>query len=439
MGMRTLTLLWLLGRVSLAQEPPPAEIPTEAPAVELPPAEGPPVVEPPAVEPPLIEGPQVKEPPPPLPDATLELLPLVEVEAPPAEPEGTAIERPAAAVEPPPQDIVPDALDRDAPGIDHVPRLIQRLAAWWHPSPAPEAGAEPAGPMVADAEIPAALARPDAPLRELVVVETPAAPSFLPEPPHLRHGFGRALAFLLGAVLVLGVARMSRRGMRRLPTRGLIPLILRTTTLLGRGVFVPLIILGLYALTPEGWGWAEPAVLAAAAAAIGWTARDLLADLFAGVILGVDRSVEVNQRVEIDGEVGTVTDLGLRIARVRLDDGRILTLPNHLLASRVLRIDPDHYAPVTVPVRVPGEWGVGEVRKQLEELALLSPYVAPTRPPRVFRDPNQEAVWMVEARLVHASHAPAFSGALVELADEIFGSGASSKPQDRPAPPLRES
>ena len=74
-------------------------------------------------------------------------------------------------------------------------------------------------------------------------------------------------------------------------------------------------------------------------------------------------------------------------------------------------------------MHVPEGVGAQRVHQVLDELALLSPYPAPSRPPHVYRDPAHKDIWIVSARLVHPRYAKEFRGALVELADEAFGVG----------------
>ncbi|MCK6522709.1 mechanosensitive ion channel family protein [Myxococcota bacterium] len=173
-------------------------------------------------------------------------------------------------------------------------------------------------------------------------------------------------------------------------------------------------------------------MLVGAALALGWTARDLLRDVLGGVLLSLEGRVQPQTRVRFRGLSGVVESLDLRALILLDDEGQHITIPNRLLIEDVLAVDPDPYAPVEVTVHVPAGVGAQHVHQVLEEIALLSPYLAPSRPPHVYRDPDHKDIWIVSARLVHPRYAKEFRGALVELADEAFGVGGPKTPPGQP-------
>jgi len=269
---------------------------------------------------------------------------------------------------------------------------------------------------VAPVAVPAPAATPDDELATLPLLRRSIAEELLPAPP--RHGPRRALLyFALGVMLLLG-AGLIERLQDRVRKTGLAPQLLGGLTGLGRGLTLPLFLVAVLSLLPRSWSLAVPFALVSLAVALGWSTRDLLADIFAGVVLTVERRAQQGDRLEIGPHRGIVHNLGLRSTRITVDDGRMLSIPNRQLLQEVLRIDPDAYAPVQVPVPVHPHLTAGEVRQRLQELALLSPYIAPSRPPNVYRDADRPDLWIVEARLVHPRYANAFRGAMVELADE---------------------
>ncbi len=289
-------------------------------------------------------------------------------------------------------------------------------------------GAPPAqAPAPATAPVAAGEAAPAIPSAEDLLTDPDrrrsVAEDFLPPPP--RKGSRRALGYLLLGLLCLMAAGLTDRLQDRVRSTGLLARLLSMLTGLGRGVTVPLLLLAFLAVLPRSWSLAVPFALVSLAVALGWTARDLLADVFAGVVLTVERRIRVGDRIEVEGHRGVVQGMGLRCARLTVDDGRMVSIPNRHLLGQHLRVDPDSYAPVQVPVPVLPHLSVGEVRQRLRELALLSPYIAPSRPPNVYRDADRPDIWVVEARLVHPRYAKAFRGAMAELADTWLGSGAS--------------
>lgn len=285
--------------------------------------------------------------------------------------------------------------------------------------PAPTAAPAPSPPVAAPAPAPVA--------PELLAETTrrSLAEDFLPPPP--RSGSHRFLGFLALAALAFLLSTFTERLGDKVRGSGLIPRLLSMLTGVGRGLTVPFLLVAMLSMLPRSWSLAVPFALVALAVSLGWTARDLLADIFAGIVLTVERRIRPGERLEFAEHRGVVNGLGVRSTRLTVDDGRMVSIPNRRLLLDELRIDPDGYAPVVVPVPVHPHLSVGEVRQILQELALLSPYIAPSRPPNVYRDADRRDVWIVEARLVHPRFANAFRGALVELADEQFAADAEKQ------------
>ncbi|MCB9762394.1 MAG: mechanosensitive ion channel family protein [Alphaproteobacteria bacterium] len=407
---------------------PPAEEPTPSESPEAPPAEEPPTDAAP-VEPPSEEALGIPRPDTGLPDTQApDDDPQVE-EAPPPGPPGTP-----AAVEPLPPLIQP-------PWRAPAP-LIDTPVPWvWDPplepptvEPPPEPPAEtPDEPPAETPDEPPdeAPAQPDTPPPQQA--ETPTQPQplvrpLLPEAP--QPSGGAVIAWLLAGLLGLGLSRLAERPRQTLNRRGVLPdalrLLISASRLFAIGAFL---VATLYAM-PRGWAPAVPFVLVGAALALGWTARDLLRDLLAGVIITTEGRFLPDQRIRYQGHAGVIQEIGFRSLVVVDDDGVRLTIPNRRLLEEAVATDNDPFAPVEVYVHVAKGAGAGHVRQILEELALLSPYVAPSRPPHVYRDPDKADVWIVEARLIHARYARSFRGALVELADEVLGESGRRRTEE---------
>lgn len=245
----------------------------------------------------------------------------------------------------------------------------------------------------------------------------------LPLPPPPTPSLPRALVWLLFAGLALTASDRAHRWVSGLPKRGLLPSVGRGVALAGRLCAPLFVLLGALHVLPAAWAVAAPYALVGAAFALGWTVRDLLRDVLGGVLLSLEGRVQPQARVRFRGLTGVVESLDLRALTLLDDEGQLITIPNRLLVEDVLAVDPDPYAPVEVTVHVPSGVAAQRVHQVLEEMALLSPYLAPSRPPHVYRDPDHKDIWIVSARLVHPRYAKEFRGALVELADEAFGVG----------------
>lgn len=66
---------------------------------------------------------------------------------------------------------------------------------------------------------------------------------------------------------------------------------------------------------------------------IGLGLQQIFNDLFSGLVLLFDRSIEVGDVIEVDGEVGIVSKIGLRTTNVETRDAVTLILPNHRIVS----------------------------------------------------------------------------------------------------------
>jgi small-conductance mechanosensitive channel len=66
---------------------------------------------------------------------------------------------------------------------------------------------------------------------------------------------------------------------------------------------------------------------------LGFALQDLFKDIIAGITILTDRSVLVNDVIEMNGKVGRVFEVKLRSTRIVTRDDKILIIPNHLFMS----------------------------------------------------------------------------------------------------------
>jgi len=77
--------------------------------------------------------------------------------------------------------------------------------------------------------------------------------------------------------------------------------------------------------------------------AIGFAAKETIADILSGIFLIIDRPIRKGDRIVIDkigkhwGGWGDVIDIGLRRTQIRNTDGVIVNYPNSLLSSNVIK------------------------------------------------------------------------------------------------------
>ena len=74
-------------------------------------------------------------------------------------------------------------------------------------------------------------------------------------------------------------------------------------------------------------------LLAAVTLAVGFAARDILANLVGGLFIVADPNFRIGDWIEWDGETGVIDDITFRVTRVRTFDNEVLTVPNSQLAT----------------------------------------------------------------------------------------------------------
>lgn len=89
----------------------------------------------------------------------------------------------------------------------------------------------------------------------------------------------------------------------------------------------------------ESSGVKMTALLAASTAlfvGIGLGMQKLFQDIISGVFILIDRTITINDIIEIDKKVGKVTEVNLRTTKAITNDDKILVIPNHKFLSEIL-------------------------------------------------------------------------------------------------------
>lgn len=270
------------------------------------------------------------------------------------------------------------------------------------------------------------------PVTMVVVPATPQAEGLTEPARHYLPGMplrGLKATLLLAvlALLLLSGELSLRLVSRRLAPQGLLPRAAETTRVVLRVLLVA-VVLGLGAsLLPGYLAPALPIFLVALAVALGWSSRDLLPDLVAGLVIVAERRIRPGYRLTVGDKVGVVESVGLRATWLRDGAGRRLALPNRSLVSGAVAADDQRWPLIEARVHVMPGTDPGTTRTILAEAALLSPWVAPegeiTALPS--RDPGQ---WRVRARLLEARFAERFEAALQEEVDCALRTGLLTPP-----------
>ena len=150
--------------------------------------------------------------------------------------------------------------------------------------------------------------------------------------------------------------------------------------LVGLGAYVFLMIWG---INPTAW-LASAGVVGIA---VGFAAKDTLANLLSGVSIVADAPYKIGDYVVLDsGERGRVTNLGMRSTRLLTRDDVEVTVPNAVIANA--KIINESGGPwvkhrIRVPVGVAYGSDVDEVCRVLNEIAVSLPEVVEQPAPRV--------------------------------------------------------
>jgi small-conductance mechanosensitive channel len=121
--------------------------------------------------------------------------------------------------------------------------------------------------------------------------------------------------------------------------------------------------------------------------AVGFAAKDTLANLFAGVFILADAPYKIGDYVVLDsGERGKVTHIGIRSTRILTRDDVEITIPNSIMGNtRVTNQSGGPYEKfrTRVPIGVAYGSDIDQVRLVLMEIALQNPEVCKEPEPRV--------------------------------------------------------
>lgn len=135
-------------------------------------------------------------------------------------------------------------------------------------------------------------------------------------------------------------------------------------------------------LDPTGWV-ASAGIIGIA---VGFAAKDTLANLFAGVFILADAPYKVGDFIDLEGQRGKVIKIGLRSTRILTRDDIEITIPNSTIAnSKIVNESggPSIKHRVRVPIGVAYGSDIDLVRAVLQEVADNNEYICKTPEPRV--------------------------------------------------------
>lgn len=147
----------------------------------------------------------------------------------------------------------------------------------------------------------------------------------------------RILLFIIAAIWMIGVTRISVLLLRAFSSENRFKLIdSRTVPLFDLTSKLLIIMVGIYVLlmiwgiNPIGW----LASAGIAGLALGFAAKDTLANLFSGFFIVADAPYKIGDYINLDsGERGKVSAIGLRSTRLLTRDDVEITIPNGVIAN----------------------------------------------------------------------------------------------------------
>lgn len=148
-------------------------------------------------------------------------------------------------------------------------------------------------------------------------------------------------------------------------------------------IYVIVIIIGL-----ESSG-VEVSVLLAGSAALlvglGLGLQTLFQDIISGIFMLIDKTLSVNDIVEIEGKIGKIEEIKLRTTRAVTIDDKVLIIPNHKFLTESLFNWTQNGVETTEAVEVGVAYGsdVQLVKKILLEVAGKHPEILKDKPPKV--------------------------------------------------------
>lgn len=214
----------------------------------------------------------------------------------------------------------------------------------------------------------------------------------LAESPETVHAVLATLAVLIWTVAAMRIGGALLGALSRGAAQSAI---VQPRTLPIFDLLVKLIVLGgATYFTFIAWGIDLTAWLASAGIigiAVGFAAKDTLANLFAGIFILADAPYKLGDYVQIDGGYrGEVIRIGIRSTRVLTRDDIEVTIPNAVIASsRIVNETGGRHVKERVRVSVFVAYGsdVDDVRRVLLESAVGLDHVCEDPPPRVrFRE-----------------------------------------------------
>jgi len=102
--------------------------------------------------------------------------------------------------------------------------------------------------------------------------------------------------------------------------------------------------------------------------AVGFAARDTLANFISGLFILADKSFKVGDVIEVSNQKGTVTKMGFRTTRICTPDNKIITIPNSSFSKNpYVNYTASHKRRIDFKVNIPLEVDIKEFEEKIKE------------------------------------------------------------------------
>lgn len=159
--------------------------------------------------------------------------------------------------------------------------------------------------------------------------------------------------------------------------------------------------------------------------ALALAAQDTVKNFFGSVVLFVDKPFEMGDRIVVDGQDGSVEEVGLRSTKIRTLDGHLVTIPNGELANKMIRnIGKRPYirrvANLTITYDTPPH-KIERAIEILKEILHEHEGMRPELPPRIyFNDFNADALNIIVIYWFHPAEYWAYMEFTEQFNKEVF-------------------
>ncbi len=128
------------------------------------------------------------------------------------------------------------------------------------------------------------------------------------------------------------------------------------------------------------------AALGVSSLAIGLAAKDTLAHMIAGFVIMADRPFRVGDRIEVEGKIGEIIELGLRSTKLLTFENTVVIIPNSQLVDNVVLNYAYPENTLTYFYKIGVEYGsdIDKVRELLTEIANGIPEILKDPAPAVY-------------------------------------------------------